>query len=258
METMRYNKINKSKMNIGMFTFTFFIIIGSFTVFYMLKNEPLPVILGEDPLKQVNNIIYEETINLNKIDYKINTASIILNTGKFKANIQVPSITIDGIEMEKINNLVYNKFKLRYESVKSEAAAGLENNFTYKVSYKAYDNILKDNRIISITMYERIMDDLSKKEVRFKLHTLNIDLETKEELSEDEVASIVLGTNYRNMLKNQIKDYVISNNMMKETNYAYSLTGLEEFYIKENKFHIIFNPGELVDSKYDYLDIIIK
>jgi len=45
--------------------------------------------------------------------------------------------------------------------------------------------------------------------------------------------------------------------MIKSDEYIYSYTGLEKYYIKENKFHLLFNPGELVDKKYSILDIII-
>lgn len=257
METMRYNKVNNSKLSIGMFTFLFFIFVGSGAVFYMIKNEPKPVVLGEDPLKQV--LVYEEEkVDLKAIKYEVKTNTINNGNGKFKASISIPKFYIDSVELAEINKSIYDKFNERYTSVKNEAAADLENNFTYKVTYKTYENNFEDARVISVTIYERIVDDKSGKEVRSKLYTVNVNLESKSELEQEDAAHIALGTNYRNLIKEQIKEYVISKGMIKSSNYKYSITGLEEFYIKENVFHVIFNPGEIVDNKYDYLDIVIN
>ena len=33
--------------------------------------------------------------------------------------------------------------------------------------------------------------------------------------------------------------------MIKENDYVYSYTGLEKYYIKNNKIHLLFNPDEL-------------
>src|SRR5574344_2433044 len=176
MATLRYNKINHSRLSVGMFTFLFFIVIGFGTVFYMIKNEPKPVILGEDPLKQVE--IYDEKhVDLKSIKYEVKTNTIINNSGKFKASINIPKFYIDSVEIDNINKVIYDKFNERYSSVKKEAAADLENNFTYKVTYKVYENNFEDARIVSVTMYERILDDNLNKEVRSKLYTINIDLE---------------------------------------------------------------------------------
>ena len=45
--------------------------------------------------------------------------------------------------------------------------------------------------------------------------------------------------------------------MIEEDKYTYALTGLENYYIKEGVFHIIFNEAELVDKKFKVLDIEI-
>ena len=46
--------------------------------------------------------------------------------------------------------------------------------------------------------------------------------------------------------------------MIDSDKYNYSLTGLENYYIKDGVFHIVFNESEIVDKKYGVIDIEIK
>ena len=46
--------------------------------------------------------------------------------------------------------------------------------------------------------------------------------------------------------------------MMNESDFTYATTGLEEFYIKDSNLHIVFNAGELVDKKYNVVDVTIE
>ena len=44
---------------------------------------------------------------------------------------------------------------------------------------------------------------------------------------------------------------IVENKMVSEDDeFVYALTGMENYYIKDEVFHIIFNEGELVDKKY--------
>ena len=45
--------------------------------------------------------------------------------------------------------------------------------------------------------------------------------------------------------------------MIKEDEFTYAITGLENFYIKDSKVHMIFNSEEIVNSKYGIIDITI-
>lgn len=65
------------------------------------------------------------------------------------------------------------------------------------------------------------------------------------------------GSAYKETIKVALEDYVVNKGMIKKSEYTYSYTGLETFYIKDNKFHLIFNPDELVNNKYGILDITI-
>ena len=68
----------------------------------------------------------------------------------------------------------------------------------------------------------------------------------------------MLGKDYKMIVRNSIKGYVVSKKLMDESDFTYALTGLENYYIKDSKIHIIFNEGELVDKKHGVLDITIE
>ena len=80
---------------------------------------------------------------------------------------------------------------------------------------------------------------------------------TRKLISQEEAAIAILGSTYKTIIKEQIKDFVISKKLFDTETYTYSLTGLEEFYVKNGKLHIMFNPGEMGENK-DYLDITIE
>ena len=48
MEMMNYNKRGKKNSKFGLFGFILFTALGTSAVFYMIKNEPKPVVLGEN------------------------------------------------------------------------------------------------------------------------------------------------------------------------------------------------------------------
>lgn len=261
METMNYNRDNKKKSKAGIIGFFLFAFVGTAATFYMIANEPEPIILGQDlyvPTTSTNtdevDIYSEEYIS--NITYKVESDVSKYTTGKFKSNIAVPSISIDGDVLEEINEEILNKFLVRYNAVKDEVK-DLENKFTYRVTYNKYESKVGGKRILAFTFYERIVDDSNGEDVTYKLYSYNIDLATRKLISQDEAALLVLGSTYKTIIKEQIKDFVIAKKLFTDETYTYSLTGLEEFYIKGGKLHIMFNPGEMGDNK-DYLDITIN
>lgn len=261
METMDYKKINKNKSNVGIFLILLFIVFGSAVVIYSIINEPEPIIIGQDALVDVYE---DETIvtvaePVKEINYKVNSRIKTETSGNFNVNISLPQISVDGIELYDINNNIYNQFEQRYTTLKEENAKDLENKFTYKLTYKKYENTLESGeKIISITIYERIIDDSKGVDTMYKIYGYTINLNNKVMLTQDDIAADLLGPTYKTLIREKVKAYVINNNMIPEDKYIYSMTGLEEFYIKEEKLHIIFNTGELVNSKYEHLDIIIN
>lgn len=262
MEMMNYNRDNKKKSKKGIAFFVLFTFVGTVATFYMMANEPEPIVIGQDmyiPVTSPNTNneveIYSEKY-ISAIKYDVKNDIFKTSAGKFKCNIAVPKISIEGEELSEINDKISNKFLVRYNSVKEEVQ-NLENKFTYKVTYNKYESMVGGKKLISFTFYERIIDDSIATDVTYKLYGYTIDLATRKIVSQDEVAVTVLGSTYRNIIKDSIKDFVVSKKLFDNDTYNYSLTGFEEFYVKGGKLHIMFNVGEMGDNK-DYLDIEIE
>lgn len=261
METMNYNRDNKKNSKAGIIGFVLFTCVGTAATFYMMANEPEPIVIGQDmyiPTTSTNtgNVdIYSEEY-VAGIEYDIKNEISKSTSGKFKSNIAVPVISIDGDELTYVNNEILNKFLVRYNTVKKEVQ-DLENTFTYKVTYNKYESKVDGKRILTFTFYERIIDDATGTDVTYKLYAYNIDLATRKVITQDEAAVSILGSTYKTIIKEQIKDFVITKGLFTEETYMYSLTGFEQFYVKNGKFHIMFNPGEMGENK-DYLDIAVE
>lgn len=262
METMNYNRDNKKNSKTGIISFVLFACVGTIATFYMMANEPEAKVLGQDMYIPVTSTNTNEEVDIYSEEYVENIKYKVYNdvskssTGKFKSNIAVPKVEIDGEELTEINEKILNKFLVRYNAVKDEVQE-LENKFTYKVTYNKYENKVNNKRILTFTFYERIIDDAKGTDVTYKLYAYNIDLVTRKIISQDEVAVLILGSTYKTIIKEQIKDFVISKKLFDLETYTYSLTGLEEFYVKDGEIHIMFNPGEMGENK-DYLDITIE
>ena len=268
MELMNYDRGSRKKSKTGLLSFVAFSCIGTAAVFYLMKNEPEPKILAEHlyvPVGSVNIYDEQETTPdidiyseeyLANIEYKIEKDSYKDTKGNFKKNISVPVIKIDNEYITDVNKTILNKFNERYEAVKEQSAA-LENKFTYKVTYNTYESKIEGNRLLSFTFYERIVDDMAGKDMTYKLYGITIDLATGNIVTQDDIASIVLGNSYKTIIKDTVKNYAISKKLFTEENYTYSMTGLEEFYVKDGNMHLMFNMKELGANK-DYIDIEIK
>ena len=283
METMNYNRVNKKSSKKGIIFFTMFTVVGTAAVAHLIVNEPKPQIVAQDLYVPVssenldnidknsnetnnNNItnvgntnnvdVYSEVVDLSSIEYNVEKNIERTTSGKFKQNIATPKITIDEEELKEINKEIVDKFTARFDTLKSESSS-LEHKFTYKVTYNLYESELEGKRVISFTFYERIIDDSTGADTAYKLYGYTIDLATKKVVKQEDVAPNILGANYKESIKETVKDYVISKKLYTEENYDYTLTGLEEFYIKKGEFHIMFNPSEMGKNK-DYLDIVVE
>lgn len=257
METMNYDKI-KNKSNAPFISFVTFILLGSGVVAYTLINEQKPVIIGENPLVQVDSPNVQEEQPQNKeIEYAIKSVSRTENDTSYKASIVLPEISVEDVDLTDINEQIKNRFVSKYEMLEKDTAGNLENNFTYKVTYKTYEIETNNTKLLSITIDETITagksDTFSSKKYGYV-----IDLGQRKILSQDEAAPLILGYSYRNDIKNTLKDYIVNNNIVSDEDYNYSITGLEEFYIKDNEFHMIFNPSEPFDEKFGIIDITMK
>ena len=262
METMNYNRDNKRNSKTGIVAFTLFCVVGTLASFYMIANEPEPPVLGQDmyiPTTSTNVEtpqvdIYSE-IDVNNIEYSIKNDVSKSSSGKFKSNIAVPQITIGEQELTQINEDIFKKFATRYEAVKKDVK-DLDHTFTYKVTYNKYETTVDNEKMLSFTFYERIIDDAKGTDVTYKLYAYTINLKTQEVMTQEDAGLILLGSTYKTIVKEKVKEFVINKKLFNENTYNYSLTGLEEFYVKEGVLHIMFNPSEMGNNK-DYLDIKI-
>ena len=263
METMSYNKINKKNKGFGVYAFFLFIVLGTGLVVYSIVNEPEPVVLGKDPLKSIE--IYEEqseetmsknAVDIEEIKYKVEDKSSSTKNGNFSTNITLPYIYINDVALDELNFDIKKHYDERSTALVSQMKSA-ENKFTYKVTYKVYENKVDDKRILSITVHERIVDNAAGSTTTDRVDAYNIDLATEKLLTQEEAASYVLGSNYSALIREQVKSTVIASKMISESKYNYTITGLEQFYIKENKFHMLLNEGEVVNKSYGVVDITI-
>ena len=269
METMRYQE-NKKNGKWPIIFFSIFVVVGGALIALGIANEDAPQVVGgaREEVQSLVDIYAEETmaniyeeeekIDIDEITFEIDDEIITDDSNKnFEANIELPKITVADKELTDINSKIKEEFTKVYNSLKSEMTL-VENSFTFKTTYKYYDNVIGDKRILSITVHQRIVDDKEGTTTTDKVVTYNIDLEKCELVNELDISLAMFGKDYKTVIKNAIKDYVVKNEMMEEDKFVYSLTGLENYYIKDGVFHIIFNEAELVDRKYKVLDIEIK
>lgn len=266
METMRYTERRKSSKGF-VFGFLLFVILGSVIIFLSVKSENKPVVIGkknnndvidENPLVNVKDNDTIQTSNNDVIEYKVDVKKYEDKSNKkIKADIELPTIFINSEELTNINSDIYKKYTDFYLSLK-ETMKSVENNFTYKITYDTYENTVDGKRIVSLKIYQRVIDDESKKTTTEKIEVVNIDLETSKIIKNEDVIPSLFGIDYKTIIRACINDYIEENKIMSKDDLVYSYTGLENFYINEGNIHLIFNEDELVPKKYGVLDIVIK
>lgn len=266
METMRLTEKKKSSKGVIIGLLLFFI-IGGAILYFAVKTEEEPSVVGTNPdetqtqsLVDIEAMDKEEIIRKNQsITYEVKDNKIKdSSNAKMKSNMTLPEISIEAEELTELNSDINKYYTEMFTSLKEQMASA-SSKYTYTVTYKVYDNMIEENKIISITIYERIVDDSAKKNTMNKIKTYNIDAASKEIItSSNNIAQTLFGKDYKTIIRDAIKDYVVSNKMMKETDFNYTYTGVKPFYIKDGKFHLIFNEGELVDKKYGVLDITVE
>lgn len=259
MDTMHYTETKKNSKGpvIGLLLF---FIIGGAILYIALANEKEPVVIGKEPAVEVNSLVDiedepTENVNLDDISYTVTDKKYSDKTNsKIKSNITLPVVSIDGEELTELNKKIDDKYTELFNTMK-EQMSNVESKYTYKVTYNIYENKIKDTRIVSITIYHRTIDDATGNYASENIDTYNIDVSTKKEVTQEQVATLMFGVSYKTKLKNGVKDYFVSNNIIAEDDYTYAITGFENFYVKDLKFHIIFN-GEIIENKY--YDVIVN
>lgn len=267
METMRLTEKKKSSKGIVVGLLMFFIIGGAILFFAMKMEDEPAVTVGTNienvetqNLVKVEDTDKEELKEKNKkIEFSVEDKVINDQTNKkMKANMTLPVISIEKENVNSVNEDVNKYYTGMYDSLKEQMASA-NSNYTYKVTYNVYENMVEEKKIISLTIYERIVDDSAKKNTMNKIKTYNINAATKELITQsNDIAQTFLGKEYKTIIRDSIRNYVVSNQMIEETKFNYTYTGLEHFYIKNDEFHLVFNEGDIVNSKYGVLDIIVN
>jgi hypothetical protein len=261
METMRYNETKKSSKGV-IFGLLLFSLIGGAIIFFAIKSETKPVVVGQTKSDVQRLVDTEASTNKKEensaISYEVkDKTSVDKSNQKIKSNITLPEIYVAGEALTDINETIDKKYTELFSGLKEQLASA-KNNFTYTVTYNSYDNMVGSDKILSLTLYQRVTDDAAKKNTSEKIETYNIDLATKKQVDQADTALEILGKDYKSKIGDSVKNYVVSKKMISEADFTYVVTGLENFYIKESKFHIVFNEGELVDKKYSVIDITVE
>ncbi|MDO4282406.1 MAG: hypothetical protein Q4D02_02115 [Clostridia bacterium] len=262
METMRYTENKKSSKGVAIGLFLF-ILIGGVLIFLAMKSEKDPVIIGEKK-SDIQKLVELDASSLEaekeknaSIKYEIKDRSIEDNTNKkITGKITLPEIYVEGIVLADVNDSIEKDYSDTFAGLKEQMGSA-ENKFQYLVSYTYYDNMVGSKKVVSIVINQKIIDLANSETTMEKINTYNVDLVNKAKISQSEIARGILGVDYKTILRSKVLNYVVENQMMSEDDFTYTITGLENFYIKENKLYIIFNPEELVDKKYGILEIEI-
>lgn len=258
METMRYSETKKGS-KVPVIAFLLFVLIGGGLIYFSIKTEREPQVVGGQKTNETQSLIdldkqdSTETIAKNsEITYKVEDKVLKNNDNqKNKCNITIPVVSVDGESLVDINSDIESKYNNLFSSIKGN---DVSNNFTYLVTYNTYDNVIGTNRVLSITIHQRLKDDDDKSIATEKVDTYNINLATKKVMKFSDIALNNFGKDYKTIINSKIREYVVSKGYIKEDDYTYAVTGLENYYIKDSQVHIVFNNGEIVK---EYLDIVL-
>lgn len=263
MDTMGYNDRKKSGKGV-IFGLLIFFALGAGVIYYAVSNEREPIVLGGTRTDGSSNIeIYEqkqEVIEekLKQIVFRVDTKEVLnKDNQKMKAQMKLPQIFLEEVSVEDINSEIEKRYNETFDNL-TKNMNDIKNKYTYNVSYETFDNIIGNKRVLSVVINQKINDDAKKNTTTMNSYKVyNIDLSTGKLVKQDDILFSMLGKDYKLSLKDSVKNYVVNEKKyIKEADYMYTCTGLEEFYIKEGKLHLIFNENDLVKDKY--LDILIS
>ncbi len=262
METMRINEPKKNSKWPVVLLFLF-LAVGGVIIYLAISNEQEPVVIGsKEP--EMNKLVNIEDNTEEKLNEAQNVGVEVKNVrfqdksnSKWKSNMTIPQVYINGEALEELNKEIENKYTNVFNSSK-ENMRNVESNYTYTVTYNSYENMVGTKKILSLTIHSRTVDDEKQTSISDTITTYNINVVSKEKLTLGSIATDVLGKDYKSIIRSNLLNYIVSENMMSESDFTYATTGLEEFYIKDSNLHIVFNAGELVDKKYNVVDVTIE
>lgn len=263
MDTMGYNDRKKSGKGVVIGLLLFFA-VGTGLIYFAMTNQKQPVVIGGTRNDTTSNVeIYENRQDvkleiLQSINFEIKDEVITdTSNSKMKSNITIPVIYINNEECLTLNQGIKEKYTMIFNDLKQNAN-DINNKYTYNVSYEFYDNIINDKRILSVIINQKISDDQKKNKTTMNNYKVyNIDLSTNKIVKQEDLLFDLLGKEYNTIIKETVKNYIVNEKKyINEEDYAYTCTGLEEFYIKEGNLHLVFNENDIIKDKY--LDILIS
>ncbi len=268
METIRFTERKKSTKWPAIFVMTFLIVGGCF-VAYAIKNENNPKMLGlsgeivtaeSHGLEDVEQTDAEKLEQAMGLNYEVkDVSSSDKSVSSIVSDMHLPTLYVDGKEITELNAKIQSEYTERFNSLK-EQMDNVKSKYSFNVTYTYYDNIVGIRKIVSLVIRQQIVDTESQKITSEKVTTYNVDLSSKATLKQEDVLLDILGKDYKEVLKNTVKSYVISKGLATESNYNYEITGLENFYIQDAKLHIVFNTDtdKIVSKDSGVLDIEIQ
>ena len=252
METMKTNRDRKKSYKSTIYLYLIFIILGFIGIIYLIN-------VYDKEIENRNLDIYEEL----DIEAGVNTFSFDEKSikdskdKKIKANIKLPVIYINDKDIE-LNADIYNKYDEMYKLYKTNLE-DIDYSYTYNVSFKKYINTIDDEKVLSIVITAKMVNDDEKKDVSAKVTTYNIDMFSGKLLtSEKKIMTNLIDEEYKEKIEEKIKKYLVDKKYIKEKDYNYTLTMLESWYIKDNKIHFVFDKGSIVSEKYGIIDIEVN
>ena len=267
METNRFTEKRRTTKWPAIFV-TLFLIIGGCFVAYAIKFEDNPRMLGlsgeiitteTNGLEEVNQTDAEKLEQAMNLNYEIrDVSSVDKSTSNFVSNIHLPTLYVDGKELADLNAKIQGEYTQRFDTLKEQMQQA-DSNYSFNVTYTYYDNIVGVRKVVSLVIKQQIIDTDSQTVTSERINTYNVDLSSKSTLAQSDVIVDMLGKDYKDLLKNQVRDYVVSQGLINENDYNYEITELENFYIQDSKFHIVFNTDidNIVNDDVGVLDIQI-
>lgn len=263
METIRYTEKKKSAKGIVIFLFLF-IVIGAAIIVWAIQNEEDPALIGSDgsTAHKLENLevtqLQEEKERNQNLKYEVkDTETIDSSNEQISGEIVLPEIYVEGVALTEINEKIQKDYENTFGGLKTQML-NAENKFHYEVSYVYYENMVSTNKILSLVISQKITDLANNNVTMEKTNTYNVDLVDKKTLSSGEISKAMLGKDYKTIMRSNILSFVVENGYMNEEDFQYTVTGLENCYIKESQLYVVFNPDELVAKDKGIIQIPIS
>src|SRR5699024_10162103 len=132
------------------------------------------------------------------------------SVSNFVSNIHLPTIYVDGREIADLNAKIQSEYITRFDSLKEQMTQA-ESNYSFNVTYTYFDNIVGLRKVVSLVITQQIIDTDSQTITSERVTTYNVDLSSKTTLAQADVVVDLLGKDYKTILRDQVKEYIINN-----------------------------------------------